>query len=267
MLMKPLTGLVWIGLAFFLLSAESRGCSRKKAVSLDEKPATSQRSVDYLLRKLKAVNVSSASTLSAKANLYMQGNGQSISASANLIWIRDSVLWLNIKKFGLEGFRVLITKDSAYILNRLEKTLTVRSLESLQREYKLPEAGFSLLQHVLLASAWFFPDIVLKSDIKDSRHRLSGANGRWAADYRLDEGAFLLRSESFLRAESTETVTLTFERYEKVPGYGPFPLQRRVEAFSTDSGPLKVDIELSNLVLNEAASYRFEVPDHYKRLD
>jgi Domain of unknown function (DUF4292) len=265
--MKLLTPFFGIGLAFFLTSAQSTGCAGKKAVSLEEKPATSQRSADYLTRKLKAANPSKASTLSAKANLYAQGNGQSISASANLIWIRDSVLWMNVKKFGLEGARILINKDSVYILNRLEKTLTVRSLQSLQREYKLPEAGFSLLQHVLFASAWFFPEIALKSDIKESRHRLSGADGVWAVDYRLDEGAFLLRSESFLRAQSGENVVLTFERYENLPAYGPFPLQRRVEAFSADSGPMKVDIELSNIVLNEAVSYRFEAPAHYKRVD
>jgi Domain of unknown function (DUF4292) len=264
---KSFIGLFWIGLAAFLLSAKSTGCSGKKTASLEEKPATSQRSADYLLRKLKSVDMSKASTMSAKAGLFLQGNGQSISASANIVWIRDSVLWLNVKKFGLEGARALITKDSAYLLNRLDKTVTVKSLEALQREYKLPEAGFTLLQHVLLASAWFFPDVALKSDIKESRHRLSGANDRWATDYRLDEGAFLLRSESFLRAQSAETVTLSFERYEKLPGYGPFPMQRRVEAFSAESGPLKIDIELSNIVLNESVKYRFEVPEHYKRVE
>src|SRR5690606_1391550 len=128
-------------------------------------PATEVRSAGFLVEKLKNRDVSGIKTLTARAEIFAEGEGRSVAANANIIWIRDSVLWVNVKKLGVEAARALVTKDSIYLINRLDKTYSIKGLESLQKQYSLP-AGFALLQDAVLASAWFFPDIDLQSDIK-----------------------------------------------------------------------------------------------------
>lgn len=252
--------------AFFLcLSAKETGCRRKGAEG-PAQPATETRSADFLVQKLKGRDVSDIRTLSARAEIFAEGEGQSVAANANIIWIRDSVLWVNVKKLGIEAARALITKDSVYLINRLDKTYSVRGLESLQRQYNLPE-GFPLLQHAVLASAWFFPDISLQSDIKEDLHRLSGSNGRSGAEYRVEEGSFVLRSESFVQQRDTRVVTLGFNQYKKLPGAGVFPYLRSIEAYSPETGALRLELELSDVEVNIPKNYRFEIPAHYERIE
>jgi hypothetical protein len=254
-----------IGSLLCCLSANDTGCKRKSPGG-PAKPATEVRPADFLTEQLKSRDVSGIKTLSARAEIFAEGGGQSIAANANIIWIRDSVLWLNVKKLGVEAARALVTEDSVYLINRLDKTYSVKGLESLQRQYSLPE-GFPLLQSVVLASAWFFPDISLQSDIKEDMHRLSGSNGLSGADYRLEEGSFVLRSESFVQQRDARVVTLGFDDYKKLPGAGIFPYLRSIEAYSQETGALRLELELSDVEVNVPKNYRFEIPDHYERIE
>lgn len=248
-----------------LTSAKESGCKRRSGADGESK-ATSPRSVDFLRKKLLQQDHTQLQQLNAQAQVYVEGNGQSIAASANIIWIRDSVLWLNIRKFGLEAVRALVTKDSVFVLNRLDKTYSARGLESLQRQYSLP-AGFELMQSMLLAAAWVIPDVPLESDVKDGYHRLSGSNGRTAADYRLADEHFWLRQEIFLQPRDAQTMSVLFENYKKTDVTGWFPYLRTLEAYSPDNGNLKLSIELHDVEFNVPKSYRFEIPQHYERVD
>ncbi|MCB0529249.1 MAG: DUF4292 domain-containing protein [Saprospiraceae bacterium] len=255
----------WAILLLFCLSAKDTGCGRSKAPK-PAKPATESRRADFLLRELKRRDLSEVNSMSARARIYAEGDAQSVSASANIIWIRDSVVWMNVRKLGIEAMRALITKDSVFLINRLDKTYSVKDLGSLERQYSLP-AGFPLLQEVLLASAWFFPDIMLQSDIKDELHRLSGTNGSAGTEYRMEEGSFMLRSESFFQPRDSRAVTFSFGDYKKVSGAGMFPYLRSIEAYSPETGAVKLELELSDLKINETQEYRFNIPDHYEKID
>ncbi len=249
--------------SFLLLSAQQTGCKGPSVATA--KPATETRSVSFLTKKLQEKDVSGVQRLNAKARIFVEGDGQSIEANANLMWVRDSVLWINVRKFGLEAVRALVTPDSVYVLNRLNKTYTVRGLESLQREYNLP-AGFDLLQSVLLAKAWIVPNVPLKSDVQQSLHRLSGSDGIYGLDYRLEESTFLLRHESFLQIKDARSINLDFDAYKKLPGIGQFPYLRNVTAFSPEGGNVQVNLELSDVEINVPKPIRFEIPSSYQRV-
>jgi hypothetical protein len=259
-----LKGLLCCSLALLLLSAKESGCRRHVPLK-PAKPATEVRPADYLVKALNRRDMSDIRTLTARAQVFAEGEGQSISANANIIWIRDSVLWINVRKLGIEAARALVTKDSVYLINRLDKTYSIKGLESLQRQYNLP-AGFGLLQQAVLASAWFFPDIPLQADIKDDLHRLSGSNGQSGAEYRLEEGSYLLRSESFLQPKDVRMVTLGFADYKNLPGAGPLPYLRSIEAYSPETGALRVELQLSDVKVNVPEQYRFEIPEHYEQV-
>lgn len=244
-----------------LVGAGCKGSDKKITVG---KPATQQRPTAFLLKKLQTPTLDNAKTLKAKADLYAEGDGQSISATANIIWIRDSALWLNVKKFGLEGARALITKDSFFLLNRLEKTFMARGLDYLQKEYGLPE-GFAALQHTLLGKPWFFSDIQLQSALRDSLHCLEGNNTSCEAAYYLDEGAFRLRREAFVQRHGEQTLRLDFDGFADWPGGGQFPFLRRIEAKDPATGTMRLEIKLRDVELNQDVAFKFE-PGSYKRI-
>ena len=207
-----------------------------------------------------------AQNMSARADIFAEGNGDNITANAQIIWVRDSVIFVNVKKFGLEAIRAMIRPDSAFILNRLDKTYIAEDLESLQRRFSLPE-GFPLLQEVLLASAYFLPDLKLKSDIREDLHRLSGANGQYSSEYRIEEGSYFLRYETFIRQKDASLISLSFDSYKKTEETGAFPYLRRIEAFSPETGVMRLQIKFDDVSFNVQPKFRFEIPGHYKRVE
>lgn len=254
-------------LALVLTSAAvPTGCSRKIGGVSDGKPASSVKSAEYLQKQLRRRDMRDVQNMTARAEIYAEGNGDNITANAQIIWIRDSVLFVNIKKFGLEAIRAMIRPDSAFILNRLDKTYIAEDLESLQRRFSLPE-GFPLLQEVLLASAYFLPDLKLNSDIRENLHRLSGANGQYSSEYRIEEGSYFLKYETFIRQKDASLISLSFDSYKKTEEAGAFPYLRRIEAFSPETGAMRLQIQFEKVAFNGQPKFRFEIPEHYKRVE
>lgn len=253
-------------LLFVTLAIIFSACGTGRMDDAAGKVATEPRTAQFLVKKLQGRNLDAVKRMSAQTRIYVEGDGQSMSANGNIVWVRDSAIWLNVKKFGLEAARVLVTPDSVFMINRLQKTWNCRSLESLQSEYQLP-GGFDLLQDFLLGRAWMDKEMELKSDIDEGLHRLAGSNGVVAADYRIEEGSFLLKSESFLQPRTARNVRFSFENYQKTKYAGLYPLIRTIQAFSPETKDVQFELEFLNVDFNTPAPYRFEIPATYQRTE
>lgn len=249
----------------FCSAFTDQGC-RSKGLKEPDVKAEKKREASFLTHKLLQNGLKNTATLSAHAKVHLEGNGESIQANANIIWLKDSVLWMNIKKFGIEGARLLINADSVIALNRLDKTYQVRTIDWLQAQYNLPE-GFPLIESFLLGNGWMDKQIALQSAVKDGLHQLYGNNGKIWVDYRIEEGSFLLASMTLLEQSENRSVKLTFSDYKKIKGLGYFPYSRKVEAFSPDTGAVTIEIDFSDVETNESQTYRFEIPSHYERIE
>ncbi len=249
----------------FLFSAADSGCRGKSGDHI--RPATEKRSSEYVITQLRKNTPGNVRYFSAHAKIFASGDLDPINANANIIWVKDSVLWLNVKKFGIEAVRALVTRDSVFVLDRLNDTYTAQGLESLERTYGLP-GGFELIGHLLLGSTWLPDDAdEWQSGIQDGLHRLTGANSRLTADYRIEENGWRLRHASYLERRESRTLHLDFEQFKKLAGTpSGFPYFRRIAAYSPESGSLQLEIELSDVEINVPKPFRFEIPAHYQRL-
>ncbi len=252
---------LFVSLAFFLSA-----CGAGRPGDSPGRVATEPRTAQFLIKKLQARNMETVRRMSAQTRIYVEGDGQSMSANGNIVWVRDSAIWLNVKKFGLEAARVLVTPDSVFVINRLRKTWYGRSIESLQAEYQLP-GGFDLLQDFMLGRAWIDKGMEVQSDIEDGFHRLTGSNGAVAADYRIEEGSFLLKSESFLQPRTARNVRFSFDNYQKTKPAGLYPLLRSIQAFSPETSDVQFELEFLHVEFNTPAPFRFEIPAAYQRAE
>jgi len=64
---------------------------------------------------------------------------------------KDSVIWVMVSKFGIEGMRALITPDSMHILDAQKNTYTAAKFDTLQKLLNF-RLDFSMLQAALLAN-------------------------------------------------------------------------------------------------------------------
>ena len=70
---------------------------------------------------------------------YRGGDDKHYDVNATIRMHKDSLIWASVNAvLGIEAMRLLITKDSVFLLDKLNKTYTTRSVDYLQEETSLP---------------------------------------------------------------------------------------------------------------------------------
>ena len=109
-------------------------------------------------------------TFSAKMKVdYQSTKGDQPNITAYIRIIKDSLIWVSgyATVFNIEVFRVLINKDSVFILDKINKQVLYRSIDYLQEITEIP-FEFKTLQDLLVGNLVFFEDSVVR-DRKSTR--------------------------------------------------------------------------------------------------
>lgn len=86
-------------------------------------------------------------TLSSKLSIEFEGN----AFSGTMRMVSDSAIWLSLGKFGIEGVRALLTKDSVMILNRLSREYFTGGYEFIY-DFLGFSVNYNMLQAILLGN-------------------------------------------------------------------------------------------------------------------
>jgi hypothetical protein len=109
----------------------------------------------------------------AKSEITIQKNGEKEEFTAHIRYNLKDTLWISFTgSFGIEGARMLVTKDSTYIINKIEKTSLAFFSE--EENYLIPYA-FSLQDwNLLLLNQPLISDsnteFIMENDVKISSH-------------------------------------------------------------------------------------------------
>lgn len=117
--------------------------------------------IRQLYQKIQ-LNIIDFSTFSAKLKLdYTDQSGKSQAANALIRIQKDSLMWISLTgALGVEGFRAIITLDSIILMDKLEKTISRRSIASLQELTNLP-VDFTALQDIIIGNPVYFTDNIV----------------------------------------------------------------------------------------------------------
>ncbi len=196
------------------------------------------------------------------------------SANADIRWRRDSVIWLNVKKFGFNVARAQVTRDSVFIISYFQSTYGAFPLSYVEKQYGIP-ADFDLLQNFLLGKPIFLTDkkqLTLNTP-KENAVILRGSNDRWTAEYRFDLATQQLTDMTFSEPKAQRNMTITYEKYAPLKnGDGkerPFAYLRTIAVESPQTGKAKVGIEIETggVTIDVVKNIRFEIPSGYKKMD
>ena len=78
--------------------------------------------------------------LSSKVDIDVEGNSMAVSDLSGQLRIRrDSIVWLSVTAaMGVEVARIKVSTDSAWVINRIEKTYLAEPLDSLAKRLGMP---------------------------------------------------------------------------------------------------------------------------------
>jgi hypothetical protein len=93
---------------------------------------------------------------------YKGTDGKSHGVNANVRLYKDSLIWVSANAIlGIEAMRVMVTKDSVKLLNKLDKVYSARSISYLQEITSLPLDLFTL-QDMIVGNPVFLDSNIIR---------------------------------------------------------------------------------------------------------
>lgn len=223
------------------------------------------RMVNDLLQKVQKNRIE-FNTFSAKIRVdYTNSKGKQPDFIANIRMLKDSLIWISLSNdIGIEGIRVLITKDSIKILDKLANTYQVRPLNHIQEVSQIPFA-FSDLQNLLVGNPVFFnKDSIISYSQAANGYALLSIDPQFKN--RLSIGTGFLVEKSKLDDNDpvmNRTCDLTYTDYENKSGV-MFSAYREISIIQQNK--LEVQLKFKDYKFNEELSFPFTVPKKFKRI-
>ncbi len=237
-------------------------CTPKKAVTGDSlKENTPEAMMDQLVR-----NQVHAEWLDAKAKISYNDGYQTISANATIKMRKDSILWIAVKKLGFEVARMQVTRDSVYILDRLNNEYDIKDLSYLESSLNIP-ANLQMLQAFLLGNPVFFTRKNLQLEAAESGYHLWGKDEMRENHFWMNGKQLLLEKTTLSDGRSGRNMALELKEHADLTGNQKFSYLRQLELNSRETGKVNAEISFSSVEINNPIEIHFEIPERYTRMD
>lgn len=239
-------------------------CKSKKEV-LQPGDAIPEKSTSFLLKAL-GKNKVEAEWLSAKAKINYRDQYEKIKVTAHIRMRKDSVLWILVKKANYEAVRLQITKDSVYIINRIDKEYAIKGLDFFEKGYSLP-SNFEAIQTIVLGNVLYLSNVKPESEIKNNQYHLFVEKDNVRAEYWMDGITHQLAKMKFTDIRNDRTFNMTFDEYGELEDEQNFSYFRNLNVSGKGISDTDMDIKLSKVEINVPKSIKFDIPKRYKRVD
>lgn len=206
--------------------------------------------------------------LSAQGRFKFDDSYFQISGAIDLKMIRDSVIWLRAKKFGIEAARVKITKDSAFIINRLQNTYSKVSLNQVAKAYNIP-GNFGFLEELLLGEPMLLDAGKLSLDRigKDSLILVNN-NNKYLAKYGFFLEPLSLKSADVVdKLNPNQVFAIQYDDFRPTNQNDIFSYIRMITLTTDATGAIDFNIQFSNIDFEVPSEIRFSIPSRYEMVD
>src|SRR2546423_4002031 len=235
-----------------------------------QKDASSSKTNDTVLLIQKTLsslahNQINYTTFSGKVNIdYRGGDGKSYNINANIKMYRDSAIWISANAIlGIEAMRVLITKDSVKLLDKLSKTYTARSVNYLQEVTALP-LNLSILQNLIVGNPVFLDSNIVSYSAGHNLISLLSIGDWFKNLITLDAGNKTLLHSKLDDADKSRnrTADLTYSNYDQLGGTF-FSTRRRI--IIAEKKRLDIRMDFRQYDFNRPVNFSFPIPRNYNR--
>jgi hypothetical protein len=233
---------------------------------------------EYLFNQMQN-NEFDYKALSLKFSAEVEMNGQSSSFSGNIYIVKDSLMWISIQKFGLEAIRLLITADSAKMMNRINKTYFVGDFNKINELFKT-DFDYDILQSVLTGNdVSYYEGNVFKAGIDNKLYHLSTMGRKKLQKFVKSEKEYSmvliedmwLDPNTFKIVKTTLKEIKTQEKRNLQCSYSDFLLldnkyfPQKITFKITDEKKIKGVISFTRISPDKTESFPFNIPISYTK--
>ena len=236
------------------------------AATSETKTADSTQLVNDVFDKVLK-NKINFTTFNAKVKTAYKSKEGDEDATAYIRLKKDSVIWLSLRgPLGIEGFRILITKDSVKVINFLKKNVQLQNISVLQEFTGIP-LDFSTLQDLIVGNPVFIDSNIQSYNTDNEKHLQILMNGIFFkhlmtidnTDYKI-----LQSKLDDINPGTKRTCNISYSNYDNSASV-LFSTKRDI---SVEAGQSISDINLDfkQFSFNQPLTFPFAVSANYKRL-
>ena len=202
---------------------------------------------------------------SAKGKVLYKSDYDQIRFTINVRVRKDSVIWMNVKKLGIEVARILVRSDSVFVLDRLGNGFVADDLSFIAKEYNVP-VDFLQMKNLLLGNPhalYDSMDVVLDSQY----YNLQYENSEERLNLWFNNWNFTLAKEEFQDKAQSNLLNMQLFEYNSIGDSILFSTKRIVDISGPDFDDFFLNIQLLNLEFDVPKTIKFHIPDHYERIN
>jgi Domain of unknown function (DUF4292) len=230
-------------------------------------PKTNNDSIKIITQALTKIkqNHIHYNTFSAKVKVEYDAEGQNVPDVTAYIRVKkDSIIWINIEKFLINVARLVITKDSIFVLNKLEKTITKRPFGYLQELAQIP-FDFNTVENLLVGNPIYFSDTVTTFKKNENTTALLSIGNLFKHLITINNDNYLIQHSKLDDVDITRnrTCDLSYGDYDQKDNM-QFSKERTIVV--SEKTKLQIDLKFKQYSFNETLNFPFSIPKSYKNL-
>jgi len=196
-------------------------CHRSKTISKTEIPVPPapvavtpavDPNVQALLKQLKT-NEIPFKELAAKLKTKVSSPDLNQSFTTNIRWKKGEKIWLSMSIIGIEGARVLITKDSIKIMDKINNRYVLKPLSYIKQK-TLVDLTFSDIENLLLGQLIFTDTLKAKYADNPTNTAINADGTRFLTNILFNKTTKNLSSIFVTDKKYAQTIDVTYTNYQ-----------------------------------------------------
>jgi len=236
------------------------GCKAKKTLQLSEYPGLSEKQIVALFDQQPNFDF-----FSAKAKIKITTDQSSDKATLYIRAQPDSIFWLAGKRLSVEGGRLQINDTTATFINRLDRTYQIIPLDTFQESYGIV-GNLSYIQDLFFG---VIPAVNKEAYWKVERDSLHWTIKTMAQNvlhsFHLDPYTGELIGGKFFSKQGYDG-HWTYSDHREIGENYKLPYYRKYELNISDESYLSVELQFSEITLDEPKRIKFDIPSQYTRV-
>ncbi len=263
----------------FVLSLIFSSCKTPKTITLNNgKCILEPKTAHHLTKKLKE-NEFKFDRLNAKLSAEAEIDSSSNSFTITLRIKKDSIIWMSISKLGIEGARVMITKDSVKFMNRIKNQFFKGDFSYISKLLNT-DLDYEMVQSLLVGNSveFYDEDEKIKPGIDDCRYYLGTVRKRKmkkiiekGKEYKEPAQTIYLSPEKFkitrivfFEFNPDRSFDAQYDNYVSVDSTQLFP--QKITCNIKAQKKIFIQLNYTKTVFNEEQTFPFKIPENYESI-
>lgn len=238
-------------------------CKRPPAKSLPPTPPSESSP-----EKVNVKNIDFAYFKSKSKVTYTDATA-SQNATVDVRIKKDSLIWLSINKVGIEGLRSLITRDSIFVIDRLNDDYQVYDFPSLSKKFNFP-ITFELLQAAIVGNVLLEEQLTTETNIDKEQgfYLLQQSQRSVTVTNYVSLNDLKLKRVSIVEKPANNSLNVQYENFNALDNF-LFPYNSSVSLiYQSPQGNYNTTVTIEHTkaeILDRDIKFPFTVPQKYER--